>query len=129
MGFLNSIFSTQEKLPTSWIPLEDLSMIDTLIKDSFNKTVVIYKHSTTCGLSQMKKSKMEEDWDFSPDDMDFYYLDLLRKRPISNDIESRFKVLHESPQLLMIKDGKVVFHTSHHKVTVATIKSELADHK
>ena len=108
----------------NWIPLireEQLKEINAL---SFSKPVVIFKHSTRCSISSMAKNRLETKWDL---DSEFpaYYLDLIQYRSISNAIESDFGVRHESPQLLLIRNGKCVYETSHSGVGMEALKQAL----
>jgi bacillithiol system protein YtxJ len=95
----------------NWIQLTQDSQLEKLKKDSFEKMQLIFKHSTRCSISQMILSRFEssnQDSEYSA-----YFLDLLSFRTISNVITIEFDVRHESPQLLVIKDGKCHAHASH----------------
>lgn len=56
-----------------------------------------------------------------------YYLDLLKFRPISDFISEKYHVEHESPQVLLLVDGKCVFHASHNAIMHSVIASEIKD--
>ena len=116
MSFFKSIFGSKPNEENSsslnWSELSELSQLDTIIEDSKTKTQVIFKHSTRCGISravlkQFEKKEIE-------DTIDLYYLDLLSYRDISNELASKFQVIHQSPQLLVIKNEVVVAHDSHY---------------
>ncbi|WP_158825516.1 bacillithiol system redox-active protein YtxJ [Mucilaginibacter lacusdianchii] len=79
---------------------------------------LIFKHSTRCSISMMAKRRFELDWDKLPADMPLYFLDLIKNRDLSNQIASDFQVHHESPQLLLIKDGECVLDQSHGAISV-----------
>lgn len=79
---------------------------------------LIFKHSTRCSISLMAKKRLELDGDKLPADMPVYFLDLIRYRDISNQIASDFQVYHESPQLLLIKDGECILDLSHSEVSI-----------
>lgn len=120
MGLLNKIFggSTEPKeekvLP--WIDLKALEQLKYIEDKSNTKTQVIFKHSTRCGISSMVMRQFVEAYNFTEKDLDLYYLDLLSYRAISDEIGIKFQVMHESPQLLIIKNGVVVAHASHGQV-------------
>lgn len=78
--------------------------------------IVIFKHSTRCGISSAAKKRVENSDAFTNDVFSIYYLDLLAHRDISNKIAETFQVQHESPQILFIKNGKCVYHTSHGEI-------------
>lgn len=102
-------------MATSWVPLTQPDQLTDIVRESHEHPVLIFKHSTTCSISAAAKSKLERQWpDASlPAGTPLYYLDLLRFRPISAQIAQEFGVQHESPQLLLIQDGKCTYHASH----------------
>ena len=79
---------------------------------------VIFKHSTRCSISMMAKRRFEMDWDRLPTEVPLYFLDLIKYREISGQIASDFAVHHESPQLLLIKDGECILDQSHGEISV-----------
>ena len=107
----------------NWIPLTDSAQLDEIIKKSYGKPIAIFKHSTRCSVSSMSKRMLERDWNASADQVPVYFLDLLAYRSISDEIAHRFSVTHQSPQLILIKDGKAVYHASHEDINVADMIS------
>ncbi|MCH2043835.1 MAG: bacillithiol system redox-active protein YtxJ [Saprospiraceae bacterium] len=105
--------------------MDQESLLDELENHSFEKPVAIFKHSTRCSISSVAKRRLERSWDLPKEEIDVYYLDLIRYRSISNQIASQFAVKHESPQLILLKDGKVVHHSSHNMIDVDGIKAAL----
>jgi bacillithiol system protein YtxJ len=87
----------------NWIPLTDQNQLETIQDLSFTTPQVILKHSTTCSISKMSLARLERSE--APTSIQFYYLDLLNYRAISNAIAEKFSVYHESPQILLIKNG------------------------
>ena len=128
MGFLDNLFNQQkeEALKHNWKILNDEAQLEQLKQDSFHKPVVIFKHSIRCGISSMIKFNLESDWDFAEADMDFYYLDLINYRSVSNLVASDLGVGHQSPQVIVLKDGRATFDTSHHAISVAKLHDALA---
>lgn len=96
-----------------WQALETLDDLKSILNQSHQNYVAIFKHSTRCGTSLYVKDKLESEASLIKENIDFYYLDLLRFRSLSNEIAEKFNVIHQSPQLIILKDEKVVFHTSH----------------
>ncbi|MEP7258288.1 MAG: bacillithiol system redox-active protein YtxJ [Flavitalea sp.] len=94
-----------------WILLEQESQLEELRERSFTRPQVIFKHSTRCSISSVAKNRLDKS--ASPDNMDFYYLDLIRYRLLSAKVAEMFKVHHESPQALVIKEGKCIYDESH----------------
>lgn len=126
MSFLDRFRSDKDAdIHKDWKKIESEADLQVAIQQSFNKTVVLFKHSVTCGISNGTKYGLEKDWDFNKEDLDFYYLDLLAFRPISNKIAQDLKVTHQSPQVIVLKNGKAVFDTSHHAISVAALKAQV----
>ncbi len=122
MGILNSIFGNKEEKEQKqesfikWIPLTSLEQLKEIKAQSKKETVAIFKHSTRCGISSMVIKRFVASFDESLKDFKIYYLDLLSYREISSEIGYEFQVLHESPQLLVIKNEEVVAHASHYEI-------------
>jgi bacillithiol system protein YtxJ len=87
---------------------------------------IIFKHSTRCSISMMAKRRFELDWDQLPQDLPLYFLDLIKHRDISNKVAEDFQVHHESPQLLLIKDGECILDQSHGAISVEETLTVLA---
>ncbi len=112
--------SKSEKPQFPWIPLTSIEELDEIKEKSKEKTQAIFKHSTRCGISSMVIRQFEAEYDLDTN-ADVYYLDLLNHRPISLAIAEKFQVQHQSPQLIVIKNGKVVYHDSHHSISAKAI--------
>ena len=120
--FGNNTSSEFSKVP--WIPLTTLSQIDQLMEESQKKPLLIFKHSTRCGVSRSVLKQFENEFDLA-DAVDAYYLDLLEYRPISSAIAEQFSVTHQSPQLILLNKGKVVHHASHSDIDAQGLKKYL----
>lgn len=116
MGLFNKLFGDSDESGDSSMPWNELATVDeldTIVEQSKTKLQLIFKHSTRCGISKMVLGRFKKSYQLSEEQADLYYLDLLGHRGISLEIAERFKVIHESPQLLVIKNGVVVAHESH----------------
>lgn len=109
----------------NWIPLKELSQISILMDQSYQVPCLIFKHSTRCSLSSLVKFRLENKWDFSQEEIVAYYLDILSSRQLSNEVAEKFSVQHESPQILLIKNGQCYFEASHLEIAVGEIRSNL----
>lgn len=107
----------------NWINLEQDPQLDQIKKDSFNKAIVLFKHSVRCSISAMAKGRLERA--AAPDNVDFYYLDLIAYRNLSNRIAEEFGVHHESPQLLLIRNGECVYEESHNGISMENLIEQL----
>lgn len=103
----------KEKNAVPWVPLTSVDQLEEIKERSATRAQAIFKHSTTCGISRMVINRFNAAYDIPTDDLDLYYLDLRSYRSVSNEVETLFGVLHESPQLLIIRNGEVMAHESH----------------
>ncbi|WP_020533510.1 bacillithiol system redox-active protein YtxJ [Flexithrix dorotheae] len=131
MSFIKNLFggnesdSTNKNIGINWNLLESDPVLDEIIEKSKSKPIIIFKHSTRCSISSMAKSRLERSWDIDQDQAEIYYLDLITYRSISNKIADQFGVMHQSPQVLVIKNGKSVYDTSHNSISVQDIRNHL----
>ncbi|MFV8466919.1 bacillithiol system redox-active protein YtxJ [Flavobacterium sp. LB1P62] len=117
MSFFQNIFNSSEDKDLkenriNWNELTDLGQLNEIIFISNEKPVAIFKHSTRCSVSRMALKQFENEFN-SADKVTPYFLDLIAHRDISNAIADQFGVTHQSPQLIVIKDGKAVYNVSH----------------
>jgi bacillithiol system protein YtxJ len=129
MSVFSNLFGSSEKQDDSnskinWINLTDLGQLNEIMALSNEKPVVIFKHSTRCSVSRFALKQFENEFDLE-NKVDAYFLDLLEHRDISNEIASRFGVYHQSPQLLLIKEGKSVYDVSHSDIDAGELKSKV----
>jgi bacillithiol system protein YtxJ len=129
MSIFNSLFgSSEEKKETTskinWIPLTNLDQLNEIVALSNEKPVAIFKHSTRCSISRFALKQFENEFD-SADATDTYFLDLIEHRDVSNEIANRFKVVHQSPQLLLIKNGQSVYDVSHSDIDAKDLAERL----
>ncbi len=105
----------------NWIDLQSASQLTDIQNQSKEKYQLIFKHSTRCSISVMIKNRLEKS--ATPNGVDFYYLDLLQYRNISASIADMFHVYHESPQVLLIKNGECIYDESHNAISMDEISS------
>ena len=103
----------------NWIYLTSAAQLEEIKEKSNSKHQVIFKHSIRCSISSMVKSRLERSK--QPENLDFYYLDLINNRSLSNQLSEDFNVWHESPQILLIKDGKCIYDESHNAIRLEDI--------
>ena len=109
----------------NWLPLTQMSQLDEISDRSHENNVLIFKHSTRCSISSMAKGRLDS---HEFDNVPVYYLDLIAHRDISNQIAERFSVHHESPQILLIRNGECVYAESHSGIMVEEIEEQLAEY-
>lgn len=109
-----------------WLNLETIEQLDKIADSSASKPSIIFKHSTSCPISSIAKLRLDDQWDVA-EDVDLYYLDLIKYRNISNEIAEKFEIVHESPQVLVIKDGRCVYDVSHMDINIQEVKDGLLE--
>ena len=122
MEFLKNIFgdkTSKEVKETylSWTPLISVEEINTIREISKIQAILIFKHSTSCGISRMVMKQFESLFNEENKHLKVYYLDLLNFREVSSKLSEVFQVIHQSPQLLVIKNGISVYDESHFEIT------------
>lgn len=108
-----------------WKNLEQLIALEEIDKASFTHPILIFKHSTRCSISDVAKARLDKEENLNG--VDFYYLDLIKHRDISNALAQKYNVHHESPQILLINKGECVYDESHIGITMAEIKEQVVN--
>lgn len=126
MGFLDRIREAQqEPIHKDWMHLQSEEELSDIMDRSYHKPQIIFKHSIRCGVSSMAKHQLENAWNLEKENVDMYYLDLITYRSVSNRVAESLAVTHQSPQIIIINQGKAVFDTSHHAISVTGIRQAL----
>lgn len=115
--------SKSDRPEINWHDLTSVDQLETIKTESESQPVLIYKHSTRCGVSGMALGRLERDWTEELGGMKNYFLDLITYRQVSNAIQEVFGVYHESPQVILIKNGKAVYDASHMSISTDALKS------
>ncbi len=129
MTLFKSIFGDSENNNSNaskinWIELTDLGQLNEIMDLSHQQPVIIFKHSTRCSISRMALKQCENEFDLEGR-VTPYFLDLLNHRDISNEIATRFEVYHQSPQLLLINEGKSIYDASHSDIDAVELKGRV----
>lgn len=128
MAFLSNIFSSNSDPKTNLIKWEQLTTsnqleeIDTLSETQF---VFIFKHSTRCSVSRFVLNAFEREYKTAKEVAAPFFLDLIAYREISNEIAARYEVVHQSPQLILIKNRRAVYNDSHDGISVEALEKQL----
>ncbi len=109
----------------NWKHLVSPADLEGALNESANKTIVIFKHSTRCSVSLMAKKSLEMSWDIDSSEIQPYFLDLIKHRELSNSIAVDLEVIHQSPQLIGVRNSEVFYHASHSVISIDSLKSAL----
>lgn len=107
-----------------WIQLDNLQQLQEI--KLFAGYSVIFKHSTRCSVSMMARKRFEMDGEVIPEGTPLYFLDLLAYRNVSNAVAEEFQVPHESPQVLLIRDGECIYESSHSEISAEDVAEQIA---
>ena len=124
MSFFNKIFGNneEEKSTTNfWHPLKSEDDLNAAIAKSSENKVAIFKHSTRCFISKTVLKNFEKEVENSDKNVDYYFLDLIEYRSLSNKIADDFYITHQSPQLIVLENGKAIKNASHQSISVNLI--------
>jgi len=127
MGLLKKIFGSNQSLEKEekiipWNRLSSLDQLDVIVEESLKSPIAIFKFSTRCGTSRMALRQFERQYNTENNIVKLYFLDLITFREVSNEIAIRFLVLHHSPQLIVIKNGITVHHSSHYSIDAGLLE-------
>jgi bacillithiol system protein YtxJ len=129
MNFLKNIFketsseeSESSKEDVKYFELDKMEQFDEIDEISKSKPVVLFKHSTRCSISRMALKQFDAEFNYPEEKIEWYLLDLLNHRDLSNEIASRYNVVHQSPQIVVIRNGKAVFNESHDSIAAEDLK-------
>lgn len=109
----------------SWIQLTQIDQVDTALANSTVKTAVFFKHSTRCIVSKHALRQFESEWNFNTIAIEFFFLDLLNFREISNYISEVSGVSHQSPQIIVVKDNSIIYNASHENISAIDLHNKL----
>lgn len=126
MGLFGDLFKQKEDTYSdfNWIPLLEINQLNEILTNSNKKKQIIFKHSTRCGVSRGVIKQFEKQNE-NIENIDFYFLDLIAFRNISNAIAQNFNIEHQSPQLIILKNKKVIAHASHYAIIDLKLEKSL----
>ena len=129
MGFLDKLFGgnseeskEENRVEAKFYTLDDIKLLDEVDAISHTKPVVLFKHSTRCSISRFALKQFDAEFNYE-DKIDWYLLDLLNHRDISNEMAHRYKVEHQSPQIIVVRNGKAVFSSTHDAIDATLLKN------
>lgn len=123
MGLFSFGKSNSKKL--DWVEINSLNELDQAIENSSNQPAIFFKHSTRCSISSMALNRFENDW---KDDAKgkLYFIDLIKNRDVSNALSEKADVFHQSPQSIVLKDKKAIYHASHSAISAIDIFEKIS---
>lgn len=129
LGIGNSQPTSQKSEPREksvWNALETLADLENALQVSFKQPVVLFKHSTRCGVSSHVSRSLAKNWNISEEVARPYFLDLIAHRDISQAIADKLEVWHQSPQVIVVQNGAAIYEASHNHISVGGIREVLS---
>lgn len=121
-----SVFKSKETESFPWIELTSSDQLRSAIESATDRVTLIFKHSTRCSISSMAKSRFESKWNISTENIDLYLLDLIAYREISNEIADITGIIHQSPQVIVLKNKEVLYTETHSNIDANVIQDMLS---
>jgi bacillithiol system protein YtxJ len=101
--------------------LSDLDMLDAAIAESLERPVLLFKHSRTCGISAEALDELHAHVAENGGKASYKVITVQSHRRLSDSAAERFGIRHETPQAILLRDGRPVWNASHFRITAATL--------
>jgi bacillithiol system protein YtxJ len=105
--------------------IDTIDALDAVLAGTTDRPALIFKHSLTCGTSAMAMEEMRELIADPPPDVGVWLVRIQAARAVSDAIETRLKIRHESPQVLLVHKGQVVWSATHFRVMAEAVRTAL----
>lgn len=128
MSFLANLFKTitsKAEIRQMWNRISDIDEIQIILERSAMHPQLIYKHSPSCSVSFLAKQELDSKVQELSELADFHIINVIQGRAISNAVAQEFGVRHESPQVLLLKDGEIIWKGSHWQIKGEKLLSAL----
>ncbi len=112
------------------IPLVDVPSLDAAIDESRERPVLLFKHSFNCGVSCDALDELRAHIESQvPGVAAYRVITVQTHRPVSDAVSMRLGIRHETPQAILLRDGRVVWKASHFRVTASELDRGVSPHK
>lgn len=109
----------------AWIHLTSQEQLQEAINRAETKPQLFFKHSTRCIISKMALQDFERSGVIDVSEADFYLLDLLNYRSISNEISAELNIIHQSPQAILLSKNVVIYSETHDRINGSKVQQIL----
>jgi bacillithiol system protein YtxJ len=106
--------------------LSDLDMLEAAITESRERPVLLFKHSRTCGISCEALDALHAHLAVGPTNAAYKVITVQSHRRVSDSAAERFRIRHETPQAILIRDGEVIWNASHFRITADELSRQLS---
>ena len=115
-------------MTTNLAELTSLNDLEAVLAASNTRSQLVFKHSNACPISADAYDELHKYLPEADANVDYSLITVQTARPVSNDVEAKLQIMHESPQAILIRNGKAVWHTSHRKITKAALTEAIKAH-
>lgn len=105
-----------------WTEITSTAQLEEVLQAPSGKAKVFFKHSTRCSISAMALRTFEREWKLDDQEYDLFFIDLIAHRDVSNAIAEKLHVIHQSPQVIVVKSDEVIYDASHHTINAEKIQ-------
>ena len=105
--------------------LHTLEALQEVLDESKNHTVLLFKHSNACPISGRAFQQFQTYLESADPNVTYHLITVQTARPVSNEVEARLGIEHESPQAILVKDGQQVWNASHSSITVSSLQAAI----
>ncbi|MDX1653160.1 MAG: bacillithiol system redox-active protein YtxJ [Brumimicrobium sp.] len=123
---LFSFNKNKENKKLNWTEISTEEQLEKALATTSEKPAVFFKHSTRCSISSMALNRFENEWESDSSDAELYFIDLIAYRNVSNALAQKLNVEHQSPQVIAVKNGEVVYADSHNGISASKTKTKLS---
>ena len=129
MGIFDKLFGNKTTTPIhnstelEWFNLGSIEDLNAALEFSKEQTILLFKHSTRCSISSSALNKLKRNWKGEEVSIKPFYLDLINYRDVSSEIANKLKVEHQSPQMIIVKNGIAIFNSSHMDIDFNDVKT------
>lgn len=105
--------------------LHSIEALQEVLEESKTHPVLLFKHSNACPISSRAYHQFQNYLESADPNVTYHLITVQTDRPVSNEIESRLGLLHESPQAILIRDGREIWNASHSSITVSSLQNAI----
>jgi bacillithiol system protein YtxJ len=105
--------------------LHSIEALQQVIEESKNRPVLLFKHSTACPISSRAFREFQTYLESADPNVTYNLIIVQTDRPVSNEATTKLGVRHETPQAILIQDGREIWNASHFDITVSSLQTAI----
>jgi bacillithiol system protein YtxJ len=101
--------------------LSDIKSLEAVIAESSDRPVLLFKHSRSCGVSCEALDELHGHIESGPGGVSYGIITVQSHRHVSDAAAQRLGLRHETPQAILVRDGRVEWSATHFAITAETL--------